>query len=136
MVIGIRWEGATGGMEAIGLGHRIRELAGWHLIMMESGSLRVTGKEIADGSNMTTAGTGTATGILTGAGTGIATGIATATGTATATSSVPEPPSSARVDGISGTTGELSLFSLGIANTAGFRVLQPGSGWAGLRGRP
>ena len=74
MAIGIRWEGATGGMEAIGLGHRIQELAGWHLIMMESGSLRVTGKEIAGGLNMTTAGTGTATGILTGAG--------TATGTA------------------------------------------------------
>jgi hypothetical protein len=70
-------------MKAIGLSHRIRELAGWHLITMESGSLRVTGREIAVGLNMTTAGTGTETGILIGTGTGTEGGmIATETGTA------------------------------------------------------
>jgi hypothetical protein len=63
-------------MKAIGLGHRIQELAGWHLITMESGSLRVTGTEIADGLSMTTAGTGTETGILIGIGTGTETGTA------------------------------------------------------------
>ena len=44
-------------MQAIGLGHPTRRLGGWLLIMMESGSLTVTGKEIAAGLNMTTAGT-------------------------------------------------------------------------------
>jgi hypothetical protein len=66
MVTGIRWEGTTDGMKAIGLGHRILELAGWCLTMMESGSLRVTGREIAVDSNMTTVGTGTESGILNG----------------------------------------------------------------------
>ena len=61
-------------MKAIGLGHRIRELAGWHLITMESGSLTVTGTEIAVGLNITTAGTGTETGILIETGTEIGTG--------------------------------------------------------------
>ena len=53
-------------MKAIGLGHRIRELAGSHLITMESGSLTVIGKEIAAGLNMTTAGTKTEAAILIG----------------------------------------------------------------------
>jgi hypothetical protein len=95
MVIGIRWEGATDGMKDIGLGHHIQELAGWHLITMESGSSKATGKEIADGLNMTTAGTATATEILAGAGAGTATRTATGTtmGTAigTAANSAPLP---------------------------------------------
>jgi hypothetical protein len=65
MVTGIRLEGTTDGMKAIGLDHRILVLAGWCLIMMESGSSRVTGREIAVDSNMTTVGTGTGSGILT-----------------------------------------------------------------------
>ncbi len=52
-------------MRAIGLGHRTRVLIGCHLIMMESGSITVTGTEIADGLNMTTTGTTTDTVILT-----------------------------------------------------------------------
>ncbi|MBZ5550517.1 MAG: hypothetical protein LAO22_21595 [Acidobacteriia bacterium] len=59
-------------MKVIGPGHRTRELIGWHLIMMESGSSTVTGTEIAAGLNMTTAGTAT----------GTVTGTATATTTA------------------------------------------------------
>ena len=53
-------------MKAIGLGHRIRELAGSHLITMESGSLTVIGMETAVGLNMTTAGTETEAAILIG----------------------------------------------------------------------
>lgn len=88
-VIGIRWEGITSGMKVIGLGHRTRGLGGWLLIMMASGSLTVTGTEIAAGLNMTTA--GTAAGIV------IMTVHGTTTGTTTATSSArsADPPSSA-----------------------------------------
>ena len=119
-------------MRDIGLGHRIRELAGWDLIMMESGSMRATGKEIADGLNMTTAGTATATGILTGAGAGTA----TRTATGTAASSVPEPPSPARVDRISGTTGEPSLFSFGDRQYGGVSGSAAGFGLGRSRGTP
>jgi hypothetical protein len=45
----------------------MKELDGWGLAMTGSSSTRVTGKEIVDGSNTTTAGTGTAT--VTGIGT-------------------------------------------------------------------
>jgi len=51
-------------MKATGLSHHIRELAGWYLITMESGSSRVTGTVIAVDLNMTTAGTATVTAIL------------------------------------------------------------------------
>jgi hypothetical protein len=64
-------------MKVIGLGHRTQGLIGWHLIMTESGSLTVTGTEIAAGLNMTTAGTTTDAVILT----------VTMTGTTTAASS-------------------------------------------------
>src|ERR1700674_3275317 len=87
MVIGIRWEGVTGGMKVIGLGHRTRGLAGWHLITMETSSLRVTGREIAAGWNMITAGTATATGIsMSVNGTASRTAIGSTIGTTTASS--------------------------------------------------
>lgn len=66
-------------MKAIGLSHPIRELAGWRLITMESGSLRVTGTGITVDLNMTTGGTGIETGILIGTATGTETGTEIAT---------------------------------------------------------
>src|SRR4029077_17106841 len=65
MVIGIPWEGITGGMGAIGLDHRTRELAGLSRIMMRSSSLLVTGKEIAAVLNTITTGTATTSGTST-----------------------------------------------------------------------
>ena len=79
MVTGIRWEGITSGIKVIGLGHRTAGLGGWLLIMMESGSLTVTGREIAAGLNMTTAGTAAMIVIMA------VSGIMTMTGTTTAT---------------------------------------------------
>jgi hypothetical protein len=80
MVIGIPWEGITGGMEAIGLDHRTRELAGLSRIMMGSSSLLVTGKEIAAVLNTITTGTATTSGtstteIMAGTARGITRGI-------------------------------------------------------------
>jgi len=63
-VIGIRWEGITSGTQVIGLGPRIPALAGWSLTTMEGSILRVTGRESAAESNMTTALTATKTGII------------------------------------------------------------------------
>jgi len=50
-------------MRAIGLGHRMKALGGWDLVMMGSGSTRATGKENAAAWNTTTVGTTTTTGI-------------------------------------------------------------------------
>ena|ERR1700730_3262886 len=80
MAIGIPWEGITGGMGAIGLDHRTRELAGLSRIMMGSSSLLVTGKEIAAVLNTITTGTATTSGtstteIMAGTARGITRGI-------------------------------------------------------------
>lgn len=48
-------------MEVIGLDHCTREPVGWDRITMDSGSLRVTGREIAAGLSMIIAGTATIT---------------------------------------------------------------------------
>jgi hypothetical protein len=60
-------------MQVIGLAHRIRVPGGLSLAMMDSGTLEVTGRGIAAGLNMTTAGTTTGIGILTATGTTITT---------------------------------------------------------------
>jgi hypothetical protein len=64
-------------MKVIGLGHHTREPVGWRLITMESGFITGTGREIAAGLIMTTAGTAGGIVIVT----------VTGTGTTTATSS-------------------------------------------------
>jgi hypothetical protein len=52
-------------MKVIGLGHRTQKLDGCNLIMMESGSMQVTGKAVNVGVNITTTGTETTTGTIT-----------------------------------------------------------------------
>jgi hypothetical protein len=64
-------------MKVIGHGYRMRGLNGYHLITMESGSLRATGMAITAGLSITTAGIGSAKGIMTGAATGAMTTITT-----------------------------------------------------------
>ena len=49
-------------MKAIGPDHRTKELAGLHLVTMESSSSRVTGREVAAASNTIIAGTTTGIG--------------------------------------------------------------------------
>jgi len=64
MVIGIRWETTGSGIKAIGPGHRMSALGGGFLVMSAGNTLKVTGKEIAVGWSIATAGTVTGTEIF------------------------------------------------------------------------
>src|SRR4029077_20664590 len=70
--IGIPWETTISGIKAIGAGRHMKALAGWDLIMMESGSITAIGKANTAGWNTITARTMTMNAIFA-----ITTGIAT-----------------------------------------------------------
>jgi len=64
-------------MKVIGLGRLTRVLTGWRLVMMDSGSSPVIGREIAAGLNMITTGIVTTTETTIGITTEVATEVTT-----------------------------------------------------------